>query len=304
MGGTKIVSPDDPDSSFWLLDTYTTLGGNFIDTASIYGRWLPGGINTSEQNIGKWLKSRKNRQDIILATKGGHPAPDRLEQPRLFRQEVEQDLDNSLSALNTTYIDLYWLHRDDERLPVPVMMNYLNDFAAQGKIRFFGCSNWRPERIREAIAYTEREGLQGFTANQMMWSLARPNEAALKEMTLTAMDTAAWKLHKETGLAAVPFSSQAKGFFEKYEQEGEAVLPSEVKALYLNDENRLRFRRLKQMAEHLTMPVTVVALSYLFSQPVETFPVIGCRTTAQLEASMKAGGLFLTEEEIAFLEGK
>lgn len=302
FGGATVVSEEDRGSCYQLLDTYVQLGGNFIDTANFYGRWLPRGENTSEQNIGNWMSERGNRRELILATKGGHPDISSMESPRLLKEEVEKDLEDSLQSLQTSYVDLYFLHRDDESLSVPYILEYLNALVDKGKIRYFGCSNWRAERIIEAKEYTESQGLQGFTANQMMWSLAEPNPEAIKDPLLAVMDEATKRLHLETDLAATPYSSLANGFFEKVNKEGPEISNSKVREIYFNDQNLEKYKRVLKLANELSVSITEIALSYLISQPFQTFPVIGSRTVQQLEDSMKAGDLILSREQIAFLE--
>ncbi|WP_077622693.1 aldo/keto reductase [Sediminibacillus massiliensis] len=301
MGGGSITSLDDIEGCFRLLDKYVSLGGNFVDTANVYGKWLPGGHNTSEQIIGKWMAARKNRQEIILATKGGHPDLNAMNTPRLSKAEVEKDLNESLSSLNTSHIDLYWLHRDDERIPVPEIIQYLNEFVKQGKIRYFGCSNWRVSRIKEAVDFAEKEGLQGFTGNQMMWSFAAPDPEAIEDRLLVPMDEETFKLHQETGLAAIPYSSQAKGYFEKLDRQGKKMNEA-VKAVYDHDDNQTKYKRLKQLTEEHSVSLTTLSLAWMIAQSIQTFPVIGSRTIDQLESSMQAGGLELSREEVRFLE--
>lgn len=304
FGGATVISEEDKEYSYQLLDTFVNLGGNFIDTANVYGRWLPKGENTSEKTIGQWFKERGNRKEIILATKGGHPDLNSMESPRLSKEEVQKDLAESLNSLQTSYIDLYFLHRDDENLPVSYIIEYLNELVHQGNIRYFGCSNWRADRINEAKDYAERQGLQGFTANQMMWSFADPNIEAIEDPLITVMDEATKNLHLETGLAATPYSSQANGFFEKLNQEGFEISNEKVKNLYYNEGNLTKYKRLVRLAKELSVTLTEVCLSYLISQPFQTFPIIGSRTIEQLENSMKAGDLILSEEQIAYLEGR
>lgn len=303
FGGATVTSEEDPDYCYQLLDTYLELGGNFIDTANIYGKWLSRGENTSERNLGQWFKHRGNRNEIILATKGGHPDLNTMNTPRLSKEEVERDLAESMESLQTSYIDLYFLHRDDENLSVAYILDYLNGLVDKGKIRYFGCSNWSARRINEAKEYAERQGLQGFTANQMMWSLAVPNPEAIEDPLITVMDEATKMLHLESGLAATPYSSQANGFFDKLNKEGPEFLNEKVKKLYLNEENMTRFARAKKLAADLSVTINEVSLSYLISQPFQTFPIIGSRTIEQLTNSMSAGNLLLSEEQLAYLEG-
>lgn len=106
----------DPEESEKVLDYYLASGGNFIDTANIYGQWKPGGgVSVSERFLGKYIKSRKCRNRIVLDTKGAAPHFDTMHVPRVSRKDILHDIDDSLKNLQVDYVDLYWLHHDDEK---------------------------------------------------------------------------------------------------------------------------------------------------------------------------------------------
>jgi aryl-alcohol dehydrogenase-like predicted oxidoreductase len=304
MGGVTVIDEHDKDYCFNLLDKYIELGGNFIDTANIYGKWLSQKKNTSELNIGAWIKERKNRHKLIIGTKGGHPHIETMSIGRLSKEEVANDLEESLKALGTDYVDLYWLHRDDENLAVPYIIEYLNKFIEEGKIRYFGLSNWKANRITEALDYAKQRRISGPIANQMMWSLATINKDNLSDKTLVCMDDETFNLHKDCNITAIPYSSQANGFFDKLKQQGSEIKNEKVKEIYFNEENLNRCERVSKLASELNRSITEISLGYLISQPFTTVPIIGSRTLEQLESSLKAGDLNLNEEMIRFLEGK
>ncbi|MDD3243783.1 MAG: aldo/keto reductase, partial [Eubacteriales bacterium] len=151
------------------LDTYRELGGNFLDTARCYNDWIPGERHRSEKTLGKWMKARNCRGEMVLSTKGGHPPFENMHAPRLAPQELDADLEGSLRDLQTDYIDLYFLHRDDERRSVGDILEHLERKVREGKILHYGCSNWRLPRVLEAAAYAAAHGLQGFCCDQIMW---------------------------------------------------------------------------------------------------------------------------------------
>lgn len=304
MGGVTVIHENDKDYCFRLLDKYVELGGNFIDTANIYGKWLSQKKNTSELNIGDWIKARKNRHELIIGTKGGHPHLETMNTGRLSKEEVGHDLVESLRALQTDYIDIYWLHRDDENLPVSYIIDYLNEFIVEGKIRYFGLSNWKADRIQEALDYARQKKIKGPVANQMMWSFAFINKDKVSDKTLVCMDDETFELHKRNNIAAIPYTSQANGFFEKLNEQGADIEKENVKAVYYNEENLKRYERLIRLTGELSRSITEISLGYLISQSFTTIPIIGSRTVEQLESSMKAGDSILGEEIIRFLEGK
>lgn len=289
---------------FSLLDKYLDTGGNFLDTANIYGKWLAGKHNYSERVIGEWIKKKGNRSRLIIGTKGAHPHLESMDVPRMSEKEVSNDLDESLEALKTDYIDLYWLHRDDENTPVEYILDYLNKFVKQGKIRYFGCSNWKAFRISEAIDISKRKNIQGFSANQMCWSLAAPNPDLIHDRTVALMDNDSMRLHENTNLAAIPYSSQANGFFDKLDSVDSVQKKKAVESIYYTDENIKKLERIKQLANEISRSVTEIVLAWLLSKPFTTIPIIGSNSFEQMEISLNSSDLLLTENMVRFLEGK
>lgn len=149
-----------------FMDAYVEIGGNFIDTARIYGdfaRRIQGG---SEQVIGLWMEDRKNRDRLILGTKGAHPDPASMQRGRLGREDILEDMQRSLDKLRTDRVDIYWLHRDDRSRPVRDILETLTELTERGFARFVGVSNWREDRIIEANACAEAHGLTRIYANR------------------------------------------------------------------------------------------------------------------------------------------
>jgi len=296
MGTVVLGSTVDRDGSFALLDRYVERGGNFIDTASVYANWLPVERHSSEKTIGRWLKARGNRKQLILATKGAHPELSSTDVPRMSRDEIVADLETSLRNLRTEAIDLYWLHRDDPERPVFEIMEVLWDQVDAGKICYLGCSNWRAARIRAAQAYAARHGRLGFVGDQMMWSLALVDPEALGDKTMVYMDDELMCYHQETGLAAIAYSSQARGAFQKMAR------GDEVPRVYRRRGNEDRFQRVKRLAAQSGLTITQVVLGYMQSQSFTTVPIVGCRTLEQLDDSLDAADVRLTSEQVRYLE--
>ncbi len=294
----------DQNAAFALLDAYLDQGGNFLDSAQVYCDWIADNErSSSEKIIGRWLKMRGNRDRLVLATKGGHPALRTMHIPRLSRAEIEADLHASLRNLQTDVIDLYWLHRDDPARPVAEILETLNGAVQAGKIRSFGCSNWRAARLQAANQYAATHGLQGFVASQVLWNLAVVDWAAMGDPTVAAMDAELWDYHAQTGLAAIPFSATANGLFNKLEQGAFADLSLLHQQMYAAPENLRRFERAHWLAQERELSITQVVLGYLLAQPFPTYPIIGPKNVAQLVDSLGAASVRLTAEELEFLEG-
>ena len=140
LGTVNYGSAMNDDASVRQLSHYVELGGNFIDTARIYGVWANRGDALSEKIIGRWLQETGVRDKIVLATKGAHPDWDTMDIKRVQPAMIEYDLDQSLLNLGTDYIDLYFLHRDDPDVPVVDILYTLEKAVKEGKIRYYGCS--------------------------------------------------------------------------------------------------------------------------------------------------------------------
>lgn len=291
----------DRETSFRMLDLYLERGGNFIDTAKIYNDWIPGEKSRSEKVIGDWLRARGNRQRVILATKGAHPDLQSMHIPRLSPEEITADLEASLRHLRVDCIDLYWLHRDDPARPAAEILETLARLAQAGKIRAYGCSNWRLERIQAAQAWAAQNGVPGFAAVQNLWNLAKIAEENVGDKTLALMDAPLWKYHQQEQLAAIPFTSQAQGIFQKLESGGPDSLSAGQRKMYFTPETQARFQRVQHLKAQTGWTTAQIVLGYLTGQPFPTFPVIGPRSLAQLEDSLAAADVTLAPDQLAYL---
>jgi aryl-alcohol dehydrogenase-like predicted oxidoreductase len=287
------------EEAFALLDAFVDAGGTFIDTAEIYNDWVAGEKSRSEKIIGAWLAQRGKRDDLVIATKGAHPRLHSMNVPRMRRKDIEHDLNASLKNLRTNVIDLYWLHRDDPATPVEEIITTLNAQVSAGKIKHFGCSNWHTDRIHAANTFAAKQSVQGFVANQPMWSLAHVPQSALADQTCVVMDEAMRALHVETQLACVPYSSQAGGFFQKM-----ASGAMGASGMYAGEENVQRAQRVQQVAKETGMTISEVVLAYLLSQPFAVFSIVGCRNLSQLRDTLSAHDKRLSPAQLAFLDAK
>jgi len=288
--------------AFALLDAFVAEGGNFVDCALVYSDWHPGTKSISEKTLGRWIKQRGLRDQIMLATKGAHPELKSMHVGRLSPADISGDVDKSLANLQTDVIDLYWLHRDDVNRPVSEIIDTLQSAVDAGKIRYYGCSNWQIERIAEAQAYAASRGILGFAANQPMWSLAKVDFSKVADQTTVALDEAGIAFHKRTGMPVNPYSSQAHGFFTKMDARGRKGISKTDDAWYISDSNLRRLKRVQELARQYNTTVGAVALSYLCSQPFVTVPIVGCKRLDHLHDSLQAADLLLTSAEVASLE--
>lgn len=286
------------DLAFQMMDAFFEAGGNIYDTARVYADWLPNGANASERTLGEWIKQRGLRDQVYISTKGAHPSLATMHIPRMTPQDISHDISQSLHYLQTDRIDLYWLHRDAIEVPVSEIIDALNTHIQAGQIRYLGCSNWTVARIREANDYAQKHNLAGFVGNQPLWSLAAPNPDAISDKTLVLMSDADIAFHRETGMAVIPYTSQAKGYFTKL---AEGNLKDSVKRQYDSPLNQERYRRATELAQRHSVSITTISLSYLMSQPFPTVPIVGPKTLAQLEDCLHDIDLRLSPDEVAYL---
>lgn len=301
FGTAEFGSTIDRAAAFALMDAYVAAGGNFIDTAKVYGDWVPGEVSPSEKIIGEWLAARGNRGQIVLATKGAHYHLDAPHVKRLARADIVSDLDASLRHLRTDVIDLYWLHRDDPACPVAEMIDTLEAQVKAGKIRYYGASNWPLERLQEAQVYARYSRAYGFSAVSNLWSLARVDVAGLPDPTMVAMDDALWAYHREQGLAAIPYTSQAYGVFHKLAAGKADAIPPMYRKMFVNRDTEARLARAQALMTQTGLTLTQVVLGYLLSQPFSTIPVFSARNREQLADTLAAADARLSPDAVAYL---
>ena len=169
----------DAASADSMFGTFIEAGGNLIDCAHVYSDWIAVDgvheVGRCERVTGEWMKRHNNRHDIVLTSKGGHPVFTNphydLHLNRCTKADMRGDLEGSLELLQTDYIDIYFYHRDDPRIPVEEMVETMQDFVREGKIRYFAVSNWTAERQKAAMDYCRKMGYRGAIADQALLNL-------------------------------------------------------------------------------------------------------------------------------------
>jgi aryl-alcohol dehydrogenase-like predicted oxidoreductase len=170
FGGNVFGWTADEARSFELLDAFVEAGFNLIDTADVYSRWIEGHVGgESETIIGKWLKRRGRREDVIIATKFGMEMGPGME--GLSRKYMFEAIERSLTRLNTDYIDLYWAHRDDENTPLEETLGAFGELIDAGKVRAIGASNYKADRLAAALEVSAKLGLPRYEALQPWYNL-------------------------------------------------------------------------------------------------------------------------------------
>lgn len=305
--GTGNVDFEHKEENEVMLDLFFSQGGNFFDTANIYGKWLESASNESEIILGKWMekkiKEEKSfrREDIIISTKGGHPNLDTMSLPRITQKELREDLEESLSSMRTDYIDIYWLHRDAPSIPVDVILEPLLNLKHEGKINLFGLSNWTTSRICEAELFLKKSHEDGFFGIQNRWSYAAMNPDGTEDPTLVPMTQEEYEWHMDTKIASMPYSGMAKGYFTKLQKSSKDKMNHKLLDYYDNELNDDRMIALDKISKDIERPVSQLALAFLFNQPFPVFPIIRFAKPDQLFDTVEATSLKLSDKQMNIL---
>ncbi|WP_369170419.1 aldo/keto reductase [Streptomyces sp. R28] len=291
LGGNVFGWTADETQSFAVLDAYAAAGGNFVDTADSYSAWVEGNVGgESETIIGKWVKARGNRDDVVIATKvSQHP-----DFQGLTAANIKAAADASLRRLGTDHIDLYYTHFDKPEVPVEEIIGALDELVKAGKVRHIAASNISAERLAASLALSDREGLARYVALQPHYNLVSRDtyEGELQNLA------------EREGLAAVPYFALASGFLTgKYRADTAVQSPrAQGAGRHLETERGRRvLTALDEVAQAHEAPVATVALAWLASQPTVAAPIASARTLEQLPALLGVGELRLTDEELGKL---
>lgn len=299
-GTPGCASEGDEKRAFSCYDMAYDMGFRVFDTAYSYGE--------GETVLGKWIAHRGNREDIVILDKGCNPRAT-YTTPDIFSADtIRQQLSVSLERLQTDYVDMYILHRDDPSKPVDEIVEILNEFHERGKIGCFGGSNWSMERLKEANNYASSHGLQGFTVCSPNYSYMRlANDPWGGSVTISGnenKDFREWL--SKTQIPVFNYSSLARGFLSgRYKSNDtrpiEECLPQAPIMEYYSLDNIERLRRAEIVANEMNLSVSQIGLAWLMKQPMNLFPLVSPSSEKHLKEIVDALDIELTEEQLAFL---
>lgn len=261
------------------LEAFFDNGGNFLDTAHVYGDWGSEERGLSESVIGLFLAENRLRSQTVLVTKGCHPPLDNMASPRVNAKSFLEDLEGSLRNLKTDYVDLYLYHRDDPNVSVEELLECLEEQVRKGSIRYYGCSNWSLERVKEAEEYALAHSLKGFVCNQMMFTLADVRPEALTGPQLTIPSDEFFRYHKEKKLNFMAYMCMAGGLFSKLTADG--GLPEAAGNMYGGMGNQEIADKIRAFAA-LGHSATEFMLGYVLLPDFPTVPVVSFSRISQL----------------------
>ncbi len=282
----------DEKTAFAVMDAFLDSGGNFLDSADYYSRWLPGHAGgESEEIIGRWMKERRNRSNIILATKARHPMGPGANDQGLSRKHLLEAVDASLRRLNTDYIDLYLMHAFDAETPIDETLRTLDDIQRAGKVRYAGASNYPAWRLVEALWKADIHHTLRFDLLEPHYNLVHREEFERDLKTIC----------EQYQIGVTPYSPLANGFLTgKYTRNGttESARAGSVLSRYNRDAAWQTLEIVQRIAKETDSTPSAVSLAWLLAQPVITAPIIGANSVAQLQQSLAAIDITLTSTQL------
>jgi len=288
LGGNVFGWSADEAQSFAVLNAYTEHNGNFIDTADVYSEWKDGNTgHDSETILGKWMKQRNNRSEIVIATKVAKLST----RPGLSAANITAAVEDSLRALQTDYIDIYYSHEDDKTVPLRETLGAYDALIKAGKVRYIAASNYTGERLAEALEISKSEGFAQYIALQNQYNLLVRKE----------YEEDAAPVVTEAGISGIPFFGLARGFLSGKYRQGEVVDSVRAGGVvdYQNERGYKVVALLEEIAKEHGTSISAVALAWLAAQPGVATPIASARTVEQLQEIVNFAPL--TTEQIAEL---
>ena len=292
FGGNVFGWTLDEKKSFDILNQFTAGGFNFIDTADTYSWWVNGKGGQSEEIIGKWMRARNNRNDLVIATKVGSETKEHGFD--ISKKHILKSVDESLARLQTDHIDLYYTHFDDQKTPVEETLEAYDEIIKAGKVRYIAASNLSPERLKESFEVAEKNNLPKYVALQPHYNLLEREKFESQYADLV----------KEYDLSVFTYWSLAAGFLTgKYRNEDDLKKSARGEGVrkYLDEKGLNVLKALDEIsAKHKTTQASV-ALAWLLANPLVTVPIVSATRESQLKILFAAPELKLSSEDIELL---
>ena len=294
LGGNVFGWTVTGEEAFAILDRFAEAGGTMIDTADVYSAWAPGHQGgESETLLGEWIRRRGGSKGVMIATKVGMlpmGAPPKLEGAR-----IAAAAEASLRRLGIEAIDLYYAHQDDAATPLAETLAGFDRLVRDGKVRALGASNYKAERLAEALALSEREGLARYEVLQPEYNLVSRGkfEGPLQQLCIAR------------GLGVLPYYGLASGFLTgKYRSradEGKSVRGGRM-TKYLEGNGLAVLEAMDAVAAETGATLAQIALAWVAAQPGVTAPIASATSLEQLNDLVAATRLQLTARAVEVLD--
>ena len=271
------------EMSFEMLDMFYEHGGNVIDTARNYYEWVENGRGKSEQTIGAWIAERGIRDKVYISTKGGVRNEGKNFYMNLSKENLLEECRQSQEVLQTEYIDIYLLHRDEPERSVGEIIESLQAVQEQGKVKVLGVCNWSAKRVKKANDYAGKNGLTPISIVQTWWSIAAYTPNMWNDPTTTWMDGEMYGYLKKNKLLGMAYTSQAKGFFQKAIRDGYENVNDFLKHRIVTDENLRRLALIQDYCNQKSVSPTAVVNGYITDNDVDGIALVSCSKLEQME---------------------
>jgi aryl-alcohol dehydrogenase-like predicted oxidoreductase len=290
LGTMNFGSEATERESFAIMDRALELGINFFDSANVYGWKIGEGV--TEQIVGRWLAQGSGRRErIVLATKVyGRMGPGPND-ARLSAAHIRRACEESLHRLRTDHIDLYQMHHVDRDTPWDEIWQAMDRLVAQGKIIYVGSSNFAAWHVVDANAVAERRGAFGIVSEQSLYNL-----------TARAVELEVLPACRAHGVAVLPWSPLAGGLLGGVLRKAREGRRASDRIQKRSEEKRAQLERWEALCGALGHDPADVALAWTLANPAITSPIVGPRTVAQLEGSLRALDVALSKETLAELD--
>ena len=294
FGGNVFGWTIDEKKSFELLSAFVGSGCNFIDTADVYSRWVPGNKGgESETIIGNWLKKNGGRETVVIATKVGSDMG-KGEGKTLRKDYILKAADESLQRLQTDYIDLYQTHYDDENLPVDEALEAYNELIKAGKIKWIGASNMSASRLKQSLSASEKQSFAMYQTLQPEYNLY-----AREHFEKTYQN-----ICEQHNISVIPYYSLASGFLTgKYRSEADLNKSQRGGGIkkYLTSRGFKILSALDDVSKRCNTTPATVSLAWLMAQPTVVAPIASATSKEQLQSLVEAVELKLDTEALDVL---
>lgn len=318
LGAMLMGSSISKEVSESMLDRFMEMGGNFIDTANCYAWWMGDGQfigDESENLLGEWMKTRRNRDRIFLATKAGA----RIREPEKMRntakeiqwdrlpagyeflsaRAIQQAVEGSLRRLQTDHIDLYYAHIDDRQTPLEETLEAFNQLVQQGKVKYIACSNYRTWRLERSLGISDRNHWAAYSAIQQEYSYLHRKPEVDKGIDVHVDEELLDFIANNPRVSLIAYSPLLKGIYDDPVK----------RANYYNwdkynfDDSRIRLEVLSKMAKELGVSNSQLVIAWLLHHQPTVIPILGSSRMDQFEHNMESTKIKLTDEQIRTLNG-
>lgn len=284
----------DERTSFALLDAYYEAGGHFIDTANNYSKWHAGGTGVeSETTLGKWLKARGNRAELVIATKVGFNRNDIGES--LSAQTIRTELEGSLKRMGIEYVDVFYAHADIRRDPLEATLETFDAQLRAGKARALGCSNYLAWRIERARSLSRSRGWTEYCCVQQRHTYLRPQPGAGFGGQRSSNDDLLDYCRENRDIRMLAYSPLLQGAYTRSDR----PVPSQ----YAGKDTEDRLRVLREVAAETGMTANQVVYAWMNQQDPAVIPLTAPTSLEQLRENLGFLGHRLSVEQMERLTG-